>query len=211
MKKIFTLFTLTLLIVCCTKKDSNSNADESGCVYKTIDGQRICYCGGTVVCQNGGECNDGTCDCPEGFYGEACELHIKPDSLTISKLTVNRFYPTNNGLPWDPDSSGADIYITVHIGSFGLPYHTTDTVSDADPNTEYEFDINPPITLRDVEASIRLQLFDADPGSPQRIDESLGTKAWFSDNNIRQPDPWTYEWYENGERIVITVGVKYYY
>ena len=27
-----------------------------------------------VMCQNGSDCNDGTCDCPEGYVGEFCEF-----------------------------------------------------------------------------------------------------------------------------------------
>lgn len=31
-----------------------------------------------VVCQNGGVCVEGECDCPEGFLGENCEIKIDP-------------------------------------------------------------------------------------------------------------------------------------
>lgn len=31
-----------------------------------------------VVCLNGGVCNDGTCDCPDGYYGVNCENEVDP-------------------------------------------------------------------------------------------------------------------------------------
>lgn len=26
-----------------------------------------------IICQNGSICNDGTCECPGGYYGSLCE------------------------------------------------------------------------------------------------------------------------------------------
>ena len=28
---------------------------------------------GLLVCQNGGKCFDGACDCPDGYFGLECE------------------------------------------------------------------------------------------------------------------------------------------
>lgn len=39
-----------------------------------------------VVCQNGGTCIEGTCDCPEGFIGPNCEVRVDPCE---SKQCVN--------------------------------------------------------------------------------------------------------------------------
>lgn len=40
---------------------------------KEIDNTSICE---NVECLNGGVCTDGTCDCPEGFSGEFCEIEL---------------------------------------------------------------------------------------------------------------------------------------
>lgn len=38
----------------------------------------------TVTCQNGGDCKDGVCECPEGFTGEFCECPVCPDNSTCN-------------------------------------------------------------------------------------------------------------------------------
>jgi len=38
-----------------------------------------------IVCQHGGACDDGTCDCPPGFTGEFCEtVDNDPNNITIN-------------------------------------------------------------------------------------------------------------------------------
>lgn len=34
-----------------------------------------------VECQNGGICMDGDCDCPENFFGRACEFQLDPCTI----------------------------------------------------------------------------------------------------------------------------------
>src|SRR3990167_6773530 len=55
MKKLLFLPMLVLTLTTCKKKDALSEP----CA--------------TVTCQNGGTCKDGTCICPNGYYGVNCE------------------------------------------------------------------------------------------------------------------------------------------
>ncbi|MEO0581176.1 MAG: hypothetical protein AAF135_03040 [Bacteroidota bacterium] len=34
-----------------------------------------------VMCENGGVCVDGDCDCPEGFFGPECEFQLDPCTI----------------------------------------------------------------------------------------------------------------------------------
>jgi len=49
----------------------------------------------TVVCQNGGTCDDGTCECPTGFTGEFCQTVDNSGPITINSTV--QFNGTVNG------------------------------------------------------------------------------------------------------------------
>ncbi|MEO0897668.1 MAG: hypothetical protein AAFY71_14785 [Bacteroidota bacterium] len=40
-----------------------------------------------VECQNGGICLDGTCDCPENFFGRDCEFQLDPCTIQQCSTT----------------------------------------------------------------------------------------------------------------------------
>ena len=42
-----------------------------------------------VTCENGGDCNNGTCDCPEGFTGTNCETAVEVDQCDVIDATFN--------------------------------------------------------------------------------------------------------------------------
>lgn len=63
------------------------------------------------VCQNGGTCVDGTCNCPEGFAGTMCETALLPKAVNVSSIKVLKIPATKpDGKTWDEDGSGGDIF-----------------------------------------------------------------------------------------------------
>ncbi len=76
--------TLLLLAVLCTVLNTQSCKDECD----------------KVVCQNGGTCNDGTCECPDGYTGTNCESF---DASQIQALLANHtpLELVNGGVPLD--------------------------------------------------------------------------------------------------------------
>lgn len=64
-----------------------------------------------VVCQNGGTCVAGTCNCPEGFAGTLCETALLPKAVEVSAIRVLKVPATKaDGTAWDNDGTGPDIY-----------------------------------------------------------------------------------------------------
>lgn len=64
-----------------------------------------------VVCQNGGTCSDGTCNCPEGFAGTLCETALMPKAVNVSSIKVLKIPATkSDGKAWDEDGSSGDIF-----------------------------------------------------------------------------------------------------
>lgn len=53
----------------------------------------------TVVCQNGGTCDDGSCVCPQGFSGSSCENNNNPACVQNNTGTVVFSCWSNN--PYD--------------------------------------------------------------------------------------------------------------
>lgn len=94
-----------------------------------------------VNCQNGGVCNEGTCDCPEGFSGAECGTAITPTSMTITQIDVIDFPGTDNGSDWDPFvDTDPDILIElVDDGTSSILYTSSTFSNQADGS---QFSIN---------------------------------------------------------------------
>jgi len=72
-----------------------------------------CY---QVTCLNGGTCLNGICNCPPGYSGSDCGTVLTPAKMIITKIVIDNFNLTNQGVPWD-SISGPDLYLTINIGS----------------------------------------------------------------------------------------------
>lgn len=69
-----------------------------------------------ISCQNGGTCLNGSCSCPTGYEGPACEKQKTP-TIVIKSITITKFPATTaNGGGWDL-TSGADIYPIMSFGT----------------------------------------------------------------------------------------------
>jgi len=56
----------------------------------------------SVICVNGGDCLNGSCYCPTGYYGSDCSQQFTPNIIIIDSLVVTNFpfYDSSN-LYWD--------------------------------------------------------------------------------------------------------------
>lgn len=81
----------------------------------------------TLVCQHGGSCIDGSCECPEEWEGDHCENRIQPIALKINVITVS-LIPEG-----DFDSSSLpDVYVAISKG---------DSINNNEFTTEYHQDV----------------------------------------------------------------------
>jgi hypothetical protein len=114
----------------------------------------------TSNCQNGGICNDGRCDCPQGFYGSDCGQQITPQQIKISKIEVLKFPATDNGGGWDL-TSGPEIY--PKILKDGTTIWTSSIYyENADPSDTHQFSIDPSIQITEPKDRYTIALYDYD-------------------------------------------------
>lgn len=131
-----------------------------------------------ITCLNGGTCVNGNCDCPEGFGGSDCGEEIKPLSITVKKVTVKNFPPTDpNGGGWDADT-GPDIYVKIERknddGTYTSAYNTEQSKKDnADYKKQYSFSDNS--TSLKPDFSYRILLYDSDINNP---DQEMDKKSF---------------------------------
>ncbi|MCG8332224.1 MAG: calcium-binding EGF-like domain-containing protein [Chitinophagales bacterium] len=161
-----------------------------------------------IVCENGGSCVNGVCDCPEGWEGADCTTKSTPSSITLEWIEVIE-YPTtkDNGESWDIDGGAPDIYVTItgkadNIFDFLYTSETHDNVSTT-PLYYY-----PQIDLVDVEHLHSLYIWDEDGSSFEEHDligfinfkphESM-SNVWLDELEIVSPS----------KGIRIRFGMKY--
>lgn len=95
---------LSLFFVGCQKDDETNDLSNNSNGQTAND-----PCAG-IICQNGGLCISGNCDCPDGYVGEFCETQITPYALTITRVRVVSYPQTDGGAGWDL-TSGPDVFV----------------------------------------------------------------------------------------------------
>lgn len=70
----------------------------------------------TLVCQNGGQCLDGICECPEGYGGYDCSDLILPDWIELDCVEVFKFDQMNGTNSWDDGELGIDTLPDLFFG-----------------------------------------------------------------------------------------------
>lgn len=70
------------------------------------------FCEG-VVCNNGGACFDGLCECPDAWTGPSCDVEVVPEKMIVNRIKLTNFPLFDPGaLPWDP-TDAPDVYIVI--------------------------------------------------------------------------------------------------
>ncbi|MEN8858463.1 MAG: hypothetical protein ABF260_10435 [Flavobacteriaceae bacterium] len=135
-----------------------------------------------VTCYNGGVCDNGTCDCIEGYEGSSCNDQKTPSRISISEVRIKRFPQSDGGSSWDI-GSGPDIFISLSKGS--ALFHTQPTYfENATSGNNYVYRPTPSIDLTDVTARYSINLYDYDTGSSDDWMGGIYFTPYYSDNEF---------------------------
>lgn len=96
----------------------------------------------TLVCINDGVCNDGTCDCPEGFSGENCENIIEPTTIDLTQITLTTFIPLDINLAIVDNDYSCVSGLKMRILSADNIIYDSNTLELACFEEEHEFEIS---------------------------------------------------------------------
>ncbi len=117
-------------------------------------------CEGT--CLNGGVCEDGNCNCPDGYEGPNCAEQETPLKMFIHSVRVTRFPALDGGTNWDL-LDGPDIFFQLFAGST-LIYEQPNFIEDADPSVDLILTVTTPIEITNTTGEHGIQLLDYDDG-----------------------------------------------
>lgn len=109
-----------------------------------------------IICNNGGNCVNGDCNCPPQWTGTDCSQQKTPTNIVLKTIIVNKF-PANDpsGGSWDI-GSGADIYVVIKSGSTVL--YTSNYVTNVVGGVTFQ----PSFTLPDVTGIYSIEIYDHD-------------------------------------------------
>ena len=147
------LFVTCLLIVSCGKDEEDNSGPNVDC--------------GDYTCTNGGTCEDGACECLEGYEGNSCETRLEPTNVRLTGVLVKDFPLTDaSGMAWDSDGK-VDLIFSIHKGTQPLYTHTT-VIQEANPNDDHNFTVST-VTFDDPTANYIIKLLDSDGSDADEI------------------------------------------
>ena len=137
-----------------------------------------------VVCQNGGTCSNGECDCPDGYFGPECQHQLVPSKIHITKITVTSFPTTTySGASFDPSNGLPDLLLRLYFGS-ALEWEAYGPFNNAHPANDYEFIPDHPIEIEDIEYQSTFSLYDYDSTDPHDLMSSIQFFPYENSNNF---------------------------
>ena len=157
-----------------------------------------------VMCENGGVCLDGTCDCPTGFIGAHCQERAVPDYIRIRTLTVTRFPGLKENNSWD-ELDGPDIFFRLLDEKYpiGQPDNLVENATASQP---YQFKFHF-IEITHPSHTYRLQLLDYDGVDTK--EDFMGEITFIPNEKMKDlPASITLD---DGGPVAFTMTVEYYY
>lgn len=137
-----------------------------------------------VTCLNNSVCNDGTCDCPEGYGGLDCGIELVPRKIVISNIKVTRMPATPpQGFTWDL-TDDPDIYTliaTLQSVIWYSPYY-----ENADPSVPWDFTPSPTIDITGPDQLHEMVLVDYDHDSDNDFMGSVFFIPYIAGRNFPQ-------------------------
>lgn len=137
-----------------------------------------------IQCLNGGKCNDGECDCPEGYTSFNCSDQVEPSRILVTEVKVTDWPEQRiNGDPWDSDSD-PDILWELRNEQNQLVLSSDTVFQDAANGEELTLDLQPPLTLTDPKEGFFFKLMDEDVGNFKETMDLAGFRFYQDFNNF---------------------------
>ena len=177
-----------------------------------------------VICVNG-DCNEGICDCIQGFGGADCSQMLTPTSFVIKSITYSNIPTTdasNDDAPWD-DMVGNDFpdtRVAIYSGR-SLVFLPGNIIFQGPANvdnedTMYTEDLNAALPiLNGDEFFINLLFHDKDSMDPvPSVDDDIIDYTTFNQGILVQPEnPFPpileLEGLKEGGNMTFTVEIEY--
>jgi hypothetical protein len=131
-----------------------------------------------IICENGGTCLSGTCDCTATYEGAFCERQKVPTSLRLRHVVLTAFPALKlDGSTWD-DSPSHHPDVLVELTELASGDTTlifrSGAFLDADPESDYTFTPVRYIELTNPKAIHILRLFDWELEGGRTTPELMG-------------------------------------
>jgi hypothetical protein len=132
----------------------------------------------SIVCERGGTCIDGNCDCPPAFTGPTCNIPKPARYCKLLGIEVLS-YPLRrpNGSNWDSDGSRPDVGIQIYVNDnliMGTNYVVNATFGAAlqPSNQHYQINVGDLVKLEvvDVEENLSYEVMGSYSFFPKDYD-----------------------------------------